>query len=259
VIADECHHIPAVSFERVLKEVRARFVLGLTATAQRRDGHQPILHMQLGPTRFVLDRKSEDAAPFTHELVVRETGFRANVEPLTIQRLYAALASDEARNDLSVADVESALADGRSPLVLTERRDHLSLLANRLRGSCSNVVALRGGSSAKLRREELERLASVPHDQQRAVLATGRYIGEGFDDARLDTLFLALPISWKGTLVQYAGRLSRTYPGKSRVRIVDYVDREVPMLVRMFEKRLRGYRAIGYSSEQPIGNPEGLA
>jgi len=110
---------------------------------------------------------------------------------------------------------------------------------------------------AKARREVRARLAAIPADEERLVLATGRYIGEGFDDARLDTLFLAMPVSWKGTLVQYTGRLHRLHPGKTEVRIYDYVDREVPMLLRMFERRLRGYRAIGYArDEAPLGYAE---
>lgn len=108
--------------------------------------------------------------------------------------------------------------------------------------------------SAKRRRQSTEQLAAIPDSEERVVLATGRYIGEGFDDARLDTLFLAMPISWKGTLIQYSGRLHRHHPGKKEVRIYDYVDREVPMLLRMFEKRLRTYRAIGYArQEAPLG------
>ena len=110
-------------------------------------------------------------------------------------------------------------------------------------------MLFRSGKSAKRRREDLNRLAAISDNEERLILATGRYIGEGFDDARLDTLFLALPVSWKGTLIQYAGRLHRLHPDKTEVRIYDYVDSGVPMLARMFERRLRGYRAIGYSTE----------
>jgi superfamily II DNA or RNA helicase len=144
--------------------------------------------------------------------------------------------------------VLNALEEGRSPILLTERKDHLEYLAGRLRPAAKNLVILQGGMGAKQRRELAAQFAAIPGDEERLVLATGRYIGEGFDDARLDTLFLALPVSWKGTLVQYAGRLHRTHPDKREVRIFDYVDREVPMLMRMFSKRLRGYRAMGYES-----------
>ena len=172
-----------------------------------------------------------------------------------IQNLYALLAADQQRNDLILSDVIDTLAQQRSPLLLTERRDHLEHFAGRLQGKVAHLITLHGGMPPKERRETLARLATIPEDESRLVLATGRYIGEGFDDARLDTLFLALPVSWKGTLVQYAGRLHRLRPGKTDVRIYDYADRDVPMLRRMFEKRLRGYRAIGYLADEP---PAGL-
>jgi superfamily II DNA or RNA helicase len=257
VITDECHHVGAFSFERVLSEVKARYVTGLTATPHRRDGHHPILHMQLGPIRFVVDPKSQAARrPFEQKLVVRETGFRSDriKDDAGIQELYAQLAADPRRNQLILDDVIRALQEGRSPILLTERRDHLDLFAEQLRGFAKHIVVLQGGMKAKERRETFERLSSIPDDEERLLLATGRYIGEGFDDARLDTLFLALPVSWKGTLVQYTGRLHRLRPGKTDVRIYDYVDAAVPMLARMFEKRLRGYRAIGYAGkEAPLG------
>lgn len=249
VIVDECHHVPAVSFERVLSEVKARYVLGLTATPHRRDGHHPILEMQLGPVRFAVDPRSQAARrPFDHKLIVRETSFRleGGGAEAGIQAIYAALAVDEARNRLILDDVLHALEEGRSPILLTERRDHLEYFAEQLRGFVRHLVVLQGGMTAKERRELGARLASVPGEEERLVLATGRYIGEGFDDRRLDTLVLAMPVSWKGTLVQYTGRLLRLHPKKSEVRIFDYVDREVPVLGRMFERRLRTYRAIGY-------------
>jgi superfamily II DNA or RNA helicase len=251
VIVDECHHLPAVSFERVLAEVRARFITGLTATLQRRDGHHPIIDMQLGPVRFAVDaRKQATHRPFNHNLIIRETGFNLNdSSDLRIQELYGRLAADEQRNNLIFDDVLHALEEDRSPILLTERKEHLEYFADRLRNFTRNLVVLQGGRDAKARRADLQRLANIPDDEERLVLATGRYIGEGFDDARLDTLFLALPVSWKGTLIQYAGRLHRLHPEKTEVRIYDYVDRDVPMLARMFEKRLRGYRAIGYSTE----------
>ncbi len=249
VIVDECHHVSAVSFERVLSSVKARYVTGLTATPQRRDGHHPIIEMQLGPVRVAIDPKSQaQRRRFAHHLIVRETQFRiASDERQTpIQDLYRALVADASRNQLIVNDVLNALEEGRSPILLTERRDHLEYFEAQLRPAARNLVVLRGGMGARQRREVAERIAAIPPNEERLVLATGRYIGEGFDDARLDTLFLTLPVSWKGTLVQYAGRLHRAHQGKQEVRIFDYADREVPMLARMFEKRLRGYRAIGY-------------
>ncbi|MBM4131672.1 restriction endonuclease subunit R, partial [bacterium] len=253
VIQDESHHCPAVSFERVLAEMKARYVVGLTATPQRRDGHHPILTMQLGPVRFAVDARSREARrPFDHKLVIRETEFSSNgrLGDAGIQELYAALAADQRRNDLIFDDVVRALEERRSPILLTERRDHLEYFAERLRRFTRHLVVLHGGMKPRERREVMGQLASIPNGEERLLIATGRYIGEGFDDARLDTLFLALPVSWKGTLIQYTGRLHRLYPGKNEVRIYDYVDHAVPMLMKMFEKRLRGYRAIGYARDE---------
>jgi superfamily II DNA or RNA helicase len=153
--------------------------------------------------------------------------------------------------------VISAIQGGRSPIVLTERKDHLEYFSERLKGFVRNLIVLQGGMTAKARRSSVDQLASIPDTEERLVLATGRYLGEGFDDARLDTLFLAMPISWKGTLIQYSGRLHRLHPAKTEVQVYDYVDREVPMLLRMFEKRLATYRAVGYArGEAPLGFAE---
>ena len=257
VIVDECHHVSAVSFERVLSEVKARYVVGLTATPKRRDGHHPIAEMQLGPVRFAVDARSEGGRhPFQHRLIVRETSFDVQETAPSggIQDLYAALAVDERRNRLIIEDVIRALQEGRSPILLTERKDHLRYFADKLQGLARHLIVLHGGMRPKEHREVAARLAAIPVSEERLVLATGRYIGEGFDDARLDTLFLALPVSWRGTLVQYTGRLHRLHQGKTEVRIFDYVDTRVPVLRRMFEKRQRGYRAIGYTpGELPLG------
>jgi superfamily II DNA or RNA helicase len=250
VIVDECHHVPAASFERVMKRVRARYVTGLTATPSRKDGHHPILRFQLGPTRFSVDPRSQAAErPFVHRLIVRETDFQlgeGTPDP-GIQEIYRQLATSDARNRLILDDAIQALEEGRSPIVLTERRDHLDYLADQLRPVARNLVVLRGGMTARKRREVLERLASIPDAEERLLLATGRFIGEGFDDARLDSLMLAMPISWRGTLVQYAGRLHRMHQRKAEVRIYDYADRRVPMLDKMYHKRLKGYEAMGYA------------
>lgn len=250
VIVDECHHVPAVSFERIMRAVRARYVTGLTATLNRRDGHHPIIRFQLGPVRFTVDAKKQAASrPFAHRLVVRDTSFSlAGAEQTPgIQTIYAQLANDTDRSELILDDVIQALEEGRSPILLTERREHLEYFATHLRGFARHLVVLQGGMGIKKRRKLIERLKSIPDDEERLLLATGRFIGEGFDDARLDTLFLALPVSWRGTLVQYAGRLHRSHHAKDEVRIYDYVDRHVPMLARMFERRQKGYRAMGYA------------
>ncbi|MCA8977984.1 MAG: DEAD/DEAH box helicase, partial [Planctomycetes bacterium] len=249
VLVDECHHISAVSFESVMREVRAHFMTGLTATPQRRDGHHPILEFHLGPVRHrVHPRGLAGQHEFSRRLIARETAWQTPEYETSprIQDLYRQMADDDERNRQIVDDVIQALEERRSPILLTERRDHLELLANQLGGATKNLIVLRGGMGKKQRRECQERMASIPGDEERLVLATGRFIGEGFDDGRLDTLFLTMPVSWKGTLVQYAGRLHRHHSSKTEVRIFDYVDSRVPMLARMFDKRLAGYRALGY-------------
>ncbi len=248
IVVDECHHVPAVTFERAIAEAKPRYVTGLTATPYRRDGHHPIITMQCGPVRFAVNAKDAAARQrFALRLIRRATDFQAPAGTEgSIQALYAALGRDVARNTRIVRDVRSALDEGRSPLVLTERRDHLEVLSERLSGAATHVLVLRGGHGAKRRRAILGELAKIPRDEPRLILATGRYVGEGFDDARLDTLFLTLPVSWKGTIVQYAGRLLRRAPEKKDVCIHDYVDVSVPVLLRMAERRLRGYRALGF-------------
>jgi superfamily II DNA or RNA helicase len=256
VIVDECHHLPAGSFEQVAKAVHARYLLGLSATPTRKDGHHPILFMQCGPIRFRSDpRRQASERPFEHRVIVRGTEFLPPGSPapetstLTgpgIQEIYTLLAADRARNALIAQDVIKAVRAGRSPVVLTERREHLETLAELLRPHVANVISLHGGLGVKSRRGIAERLAAIPAREERVLVATGRYLGEGFDDARLDTLFLALPISWRGTLAQYAGRLHRLDEGKTEVIVYDYADLGVPVLARMHERRLRGYRAMGY-------------
>jgi superfamily II DNA or RNA helicase/very-short-patch-repair endonuclease len=253
LIVDECHHLPAQSFERVARQARARFVTGLSATIARKDGHHPIILMQCGPVRYRVNAKAQAAArPFAHVVVVQPTSFRPVRPPDTdkraeFQALYQELVVDEQRNQQICDDVIDAIRGGRSPLVLTERNEHVDRLEQLLAARAANLVVLRAGMGKKQRQMVAERLAAIPRDEPRVLLATGKYIGEGFDDARLDTLFLTLPVSWRGTVAQYAGRLHRLYDGKRDVRIYDYADLDVPMLARMFDRRCRGYEAIGYS------------
>jgi superfamily II DNA or RNA helicase len=187
--------------------------------------------------------------------MIRETEFRIGFTDMTngIQEIYSKLAADEERNDLIFDDVVAALENGRSPILLTERKDHLEHFAERLRRFTRNLVVLHGGMKRKERAHALAQIAAIPEGEERLLLATGRYIGEGFDDARLDTMFLALPVSWKGTLVQYAGRLHRKHANKKEVIIYDYWDQYVPVLSKMFEKRLRSYRALGYERQEQDG------
>ena len=256
LVVDECHHVSAVSFESVTRRAKARYVLGLSATVRRKDGHHPIVFMQCGPVRYrVSARDQARRRPFRHRAVLRPTAFRmpddGDGERLPIQRVYAALAADEDRNALIFDDVLEALEAGRSPIVLTERKDHAQRLLDRLGPFAKNVFLLHGGMGARQRGEMARRLEDVPETEERVLIATGRYVGEGFDDARLDMLFLAMPISWRGTLAQYVGRLHRLHPEKRDVVVYDYVDEAVPVLRRMGDKRVRGYRSLGYSIERP--------
>jgi superfamily II DNA or RNA helicase/very-short-patch-repair endonuclease len=257
LIVDECHHLSAQSFEQVARQAKAKFVTGLSATVMRKDGHHPIIFMQCGPVRYRANSKERVAAhPFKHTVMVRPTDFRPlrpanpNVRQ-QFHELYEELIADEERNQLICHDVIQTLREGRSPLVLTERNEHLNSLTKQLAPEVRHLVVLRGG----MRKKELDaisaRLAAIPADEARVILATGRYVGEGFDDARLDTLFLTLPVSWHGTIAQYVGRLHRLYDGKREVRVYDYADLNVPMLARMFDRRGRGYEAIGYKMQLP--------
>ena len=251
LIVDECHHLSAVSFEAVVRAAKAKYVLGLSATVTRKDGHHPIIFMQCGPIRYRVDAKKQTASrPFSHRVIVKKTAFRAERQktdaPGSIQELYNLLARDEARNEMIIEDILSALETGRSPVVITERKDHLQAISERLMKFAKNVIVLKGGMKAKERNHTTELLQEIPDTEERVIVATGRYLGEGFDDARLDTLFLTMPISWRGTLAQYAGKLHRLHTAKREVVIYDYVDAAEPMLAKMAAKREAGYKALGY-------------
>ena len=224
VIVDECHHLSAFSFEQVMRQVKARYVLGLTATPVRKDGHQPIIHMQCGPIIYALHpKKAMESSPFEHKVLPRSTDFQApsETESPTIQELYAAIATDQPRNALIADDIVAAANSGRTPLVLTGRTEHLKCLQLALTGRIKNLFVLRGGMGKKQRAKAAGEISAVPLHEPRVILATGSYIGEGFDDPRLDTLFLAAPISWRGTLQQYVGRLHRLHEGKRVVQVYD--------------------------------------
>jgi very-short-patch-repair endonuclease len=257
VIVDECHHLSAYSFELVARRAKAKFITGLSATVTRKDGHHPIIFMQCGPVRHRVNAKEQAAArPFEHSVVVQPTDFRPlkPADPdmrVQFQDLYRELVADDQRNRLICAEIIRAVRDGRSPLVLTERNDHLNSLASRLAPEVRHLVTLKGGMSKKELSAAQEHMAGIPVNEERVILATGRYVGEGFDDARLDTLFLTLPVSWHGTIAQYVGRLHRLYEGKREVRVYDYADLNVPMLSRMFDRRCHGYEAVGYVIKLP--------
>ena len=245
IVADECHHLSAFSFEAILKRAKAKYVLGLTATPIRRDGRQPIIFMQCGPTRHTAEKPS--GAPQTLEIVPRYLTPRVGAaDDAPIQQVFQVIASDVARTAQVADEVTAAFAAGGKVLVLTERTEHLDALRQALGTRVSPLLVLHGRMSAKQRTALLQELEALPADAPRVLLSTGKLVGEGFDHAPLDTLVLAMPISWKGTLAQYAGRLHREHASKSRARIVDFVDEGHPALLRMWERRQRGYQAMGY-------------
>jgi superfamily II DNA or RNA helicase len=245
VIVDECHHVGAVSFDAILKRVKAKYVLGLTATPIRRDGQQPIIFMQCGPIRYTAAKPA--GAP--HDLEVMPCSHHSRIdlpEEAGIQEVFRHLANDPGRTAAIAAAVGRAVSEGRKVLVLTERTAHLEALLAALSGTMPPPFVLHGRISKKQRATLISALDALPPDAPRVLLATGKLVGEGFDHPPLDTLVLAMPVSWKGTLQQYAGRLHREHATKTDVRIIDFVDTGHPALLRMWDKRQRGYRAMGY-------------
>ena len=250
VIVDECHHVSSITFENVLKNIKAHTVYGLTATPIRKDGQQPIIFMQCGPIRFSADAKRQIAKQsFDRYLIPRFTTYRSITEDRqTITAMYQSLSEDTVRNDLIVKDICKVVDSGRTPIILTNRTSHVTLLAEKLKTTIPNVITLTGSGSTKDKRDALQRLQAFSPSEPLIIVATGKYVGEGFDYPRLDTLFLALPISWKGLVAQYAGRLHRENEGKKDVRIYDYIDIHEPVCDSMYRKRLKGYASIGYKT-----------
>jgi superfamily II DNA or RNA helicase len=245
VIIDECHHIGAASFDAILKRVKAKYVLGLTATPIRRDGQQPIIFMQCGPIRHKAAKPA--SAPHDLEVIPQILHKRIDLPVDTgIQDVFRQLAIDEERTMAIAAQIEDSFSQGRKVLVLTERSEHLDAIQAALIGKIPALFVLHGRMPKKLRTTLIAELNALPPDEPRVLLATGKLVGEGFDHPPLDTLVLAMPISWTGTLQQYAGRLHREHATKTDVKVIDFVDTGHPALIRMWDKRQRGYRAMGY-------------
>ncbi len=245
VIVDECHHIGAASFDAILKRVKAKYVLGLTATPIRRDGQQPIIFMQCGPTRHTAAKP--ESAPNDLAVVPHTLHKRIDLPTDTgIQDVFRHLAVDPDRTVAIASEIENAYKQGRKVLVLTERIEHLEAIKAALGNKVAALTVLHGRLTKKLRASLIAALEALPPDAPRVLLATGKLVGEGFDHPPLDTLVLAMPVSWKGTLQQYAGRLHREHATKTDVRIIDFVDTGHPALLRMWDKRQRGYQAMGY-------------
>jgi len=254
ILVDECHHVPAVTFEQILKKATAKYIYGLTATPDRPDGHHPIIFFYCGPVRFSVDAKKQaEKRPFDHYLIPRFTSFRIppgeDEARLSLQEIKSGLVSDEIRNQLIIDDVVECYEKGRKSLILTGRVSHVADLAAKLKKRISNVICLTGGMGDKKTAQVISEIYEIKDTESFVLVATGSYIGEGFDEARLDTLFLAMPIAWKGTLHQYAGRLHRYFKGKKEVRVYDYIDLHVKMLEKMYGKRLKGYASIGYKAK----------
>ena len=248
--AHQCHHVGAVSFDAILKRVKARYVLGLTATPIRRDGQQPIVFMQCGQIRHTAAPPTN--APHDLEVIPRTVSKTTSLpDNVAIQEIFRTLAEDRERIALITDEKRRAVEDGRKVLVLTERTDHLESIRRSLEERNPEPFVLHGRMSKKQRANLIAELDALPPDSPRILLATGRLVGEGFDHPPLDTLVLAMPVSWKGTLQQYAGRLHREHAAKTDVRIIDFVDTAHPALLRMWDKRQRGYRAMGYRIAEP--------
>lgn len=249
IIVDECHHAASLQFETILKRFQSKYVLGLSATPYRRDGHLPIVYMQCGPIRYRVNLKKENKTqPVMHVLEVHETPFKSELtqESKRIQETFKELIENDARNRVIVQDIEKAYQEGRFCLVITERKEHLERLKVALSG-IERLASVCGNIKTKERQKELERFKNFRKEEGGAVLlATGKLVGEGFDSPQLDTLFLTMPISDRSLLIQYVGRLHRLCDQKHEVRVIDYRDSQERRLEKMFAKRLKIYKAIGY-------------
>jgi superfamily II DNA or RNA helicase len=260
IVVDECHHVPAISFDGIIRKAAARFVLGLTATPYRRDGLGELITMRCGPVRHRFEGNTE-SDPMERRIVVRETGFDPDLGvDAPIQQVYRELVEDEGRNRRICEDIREAVADGKSCLVLTEWRDHLEHLADTLQSAATPAVVLHGGVKKKERLSRVAGLSEAVREDPVLVLATGPLVGEGFDLPRLDTLVLAFPISFRGKVVQYVGRILRSHPAKTAVTVHDYRDGLVPVLARMQARRQRTLEGVGFVRD-PAGGwlPAGQA
>ncbi len=254
VIVDECHHAPAASFETVLKGIMARRVYGLTATPIRKDGHQPIIFMQCGPIRYTADARQQMARQsFSRYLIPRFTTFRiiGDDNPSYFE-ICDKVSSDSVRNTMIVDDVCKTVEDGRTPMVLTTRTNHVEILSSSISSRGYTVVTLVGSDKDKDKRDKMDYLKTISLTQPLVIVAIDKYVGEGFDYPRLDTLFMAMPVSWHENIKQYVGRLHRDHEGKQDVRVYDYIDPHVSMCNIMYKRRMKGYKAAGYHFQASI-------
>lgn len=264
VVVDECHHIPAAVFEHAVKQIPARRWLGLTATPYRRDKLDDLIALQLGPIRHTIALPAahcKDTAPqldlehttqpptpvlHVHDTSYHYTGDADPRKPGGISAIYRDLVADEARLNQVIEDVAAALARGRNCLLLTQWTEHVERFSLELRHRSRDPVVLRGGMSATARRAALSRLQDRDKSTHLLVVATGPFIGEGFDCPALDALFLAAPIAFKGRVVQYVGRILRPHPGKTTAEVHDYHDLHTPVLASSLAKRSPGYVSLRF-------------
>ncbi|MCL2722472.1 MAG: DEAD/DEAH box helicase family protein, partial [Treponema sp.] len=269
IIVDECHHVSASSFEQIIRKCPAYYRLGLSATVIRKDGQHPIVLMNLGEvrysnTRYARETTLQNAPAFIQKIFPRLTGFcmpdeqlatdAESAKALAIQDIFRCLYTNEERNKLIVQDILDAYKEGRECLVLSERLEHLDILKEYLDKHVASLFILKGGLGKKQLKEIMDSIhrtkgTHTPENENRIILATGKYLGEGFDLPNLDTLFLVFPFSWRGMLIQYTGRLNRTFQGKSEIRVYDYVDEKEPVLLKMYGRRLKGYKSLGFNVE----------
>lgn len=250
VVVDECHHLPAVSFAACVERARSRRWLGLTATPYRRDKLEAIIGFHCGPTRHEIAPGAVAGAELVRrELIVHTTATEIDDEDAVhIQSVFAALVDDDRRTAQICADVHTAVGQGRTCLVLTQRTDHIDTIVTGLDTLGVEALVLKGGLGKKTRAAVSDAITSRSPDDGIVLVATGSYLGEGFDWPELDTLFLAFPIAFKGRVVQYVGRLLRTHAGKHHVELHDYVDARIPVLDRMHTKRLPAYSTLGFET-----------
>ena len=257
VVVDECHHVPAAAFTDAIRQIPVRRWLGLTATPYRRDQLDQLITSQLGPVRHTLARAERGTlasadAPVPeptlhlHTTDYVYTGAADPQQPGGMAEIYRDLVADTARLEQIVEDVVTAHDRGRHCLVLTQWTRHLELLAGALEERSHPPVVLRGGMGARARTAALAQLEPTTSERPLLLVATGPFIGEGFDSPALDTLFLAAPIAFKGRLVQYVGRILRPYPHKTTAEVHDYHDAHVGVLASSLTKRAPGYPSLGF-------------
>lgn len=248
IVVDECHHLPAVSFTTCMRTARTRRWLGLTATPYRRDKLEALIAFQCGPTRHEIKPAAVEGTELVRrELVVHQTETEVSEdEAAHIQQVFRVISEDEHRTAQICGDVHAACASGRTCLVLTQRTEHIEAIVTELAALGDTALVLKGGLGKKARAAVTDAIAARDPDAGIVLVATGSYLGEGFDWPELDTLFLAFPLAFKGRVVQYVGRLLRTHEGKHHVELHDYVDGRVPVLDRMHTKRLPAYATLGF-------------